>query len=60
MKTSKKYRINKLLSLLLVLIMVVNLLPITAFATNEDCVYISVSHDGKFVTDKKEVNKFFK
>ena len=52
MKTSKKYRINKLLSLLLVLIMVVNLLPITAFATNEDCVYISVSHDGKFVTDK--------
>ena len=43
---------KKGISLILALVMVLGLLPITAFATGEDMVYISVSFDGQYINDK--------
>ena len=43
---------KKLLSMILAVVMVLGLLPATAFATGEDVVYISVSYDDKFTDDK--------
>ena len=43
---------KKLLSMILAIVMVLGLLPATAFATGEDVVYISVSYDDKFTDDK--------
>ena len=43
---------KKLLSMILAVVMVLGLLPATAFATVEDVVYISVSYDDKFTDDK--------
>ena len=43
---------KKLLSMILAVVMVLGLLPATAFATGEDVVYISVSYDDKFTEDK--------
>ena len=43
---------KKLLSMILAVVMVLGLLPATAFATGEDVVYISVSYDDKFKDDK--------
>ena len=47
MRTTKK-----ILSMILAFVMVLGLLPATAFATGEDVVYISVSYDGKYIDDK--------
>ena len=45
---------KKILSMILVLVMVLGLLPATAFATvaSEDVVYLSISFDGKYIDDK--------
>ncbi len=43
---------KKILSMLLAFVMVLGLLPATAFATGEDMVYISVSYDGQYINDK--------
>lgn len=43
---------KKLLSMILAIVMVLGLLPATAFATGEDVVYISVSYDDRFTEDK--------
>ncbi len=48
-KTSKK-----LLSLAMAAAMTVNMLPVTAFATEKENVYISVSFDGQYIDDKNE------
>jgi len=42
---------KKVLSLLLVLVMVVGLLPVSAFAT-EEYVYLSISFDGEYINDQ--------
>ena len=49
MRTSKK-----ILSMILAFVMVLGLLPATAFATvaSEDVVYLSISFDGKYIDDK--------
>ena len=47
MRTTKK-----ILSMILAFVMVLGLLPATAFATGEDVVYISVSFDGQYINDK--------
>ena len=47
MRTTKK-----ILSMILATLLVLGLLPATAFATGEDVVYISVSYDGKYIDDK--------
>ena len=47
MRTTKK-----ILSMILAFVMVLGLLPATAFATGEDVVYISVSYDGKYIDDQ--------
>ena len=47
MRTTKK-----ILSMILAFVLVLGLLPATAFATGEDVVYISVSYDGKYIDDK--------
>ena len=43
---------KKILSMILAVVMVLGLLPATAFATGEDEVYISVSYDGQYVSDQ--------
>ena len=43
---------KKILSMILALVMVLGLLPATAFATGAGNVYISVSFDGKYINDK--------
>ena len=47
MRTTKK-----ILSMILAFVLVLGLLPATAFATGADSVYISVSYDGKYINDK--------
>ena len=47
MRTTKK-----ILSMILATLLVLGLLPATAFATGADSVYISVSYDGKYINDK--------
>ena len=47
MRTSKK-----ILSMILAFVMVLGLLPATAFATGTNNVYISVSYDGQYIDDK--------
>lgn len=47
MRTTKK-----ILSMILAFVMVLGLLPATAFATGADSVYISVSFDGEYINDK--------
>ena len=47
MRTTKK-----ILSMILVFVMVLGLLPATAFATDAEYVYVSVSFDGKYINDK--------
>ena len=46
-KTSKK-----VLSVAMAAAMTVNMLPLTAFATGDENVYISVSFDGQYIDDK--------
>ena len=46
MKTAKK-----ILSMILAFVMVLGLLPATAFASGAGTVYISVSYDGKYIDD---------
>ena len=43
---------KKLLSMILAVVMVLGLLPATAFATESPYVYISVSFDGQYIDDK--------
>ena len=45
---------KKILSMILAVVMVLGLLPATAFATvaSEDVVYLSISFDGKYIDDK--------
>ena len=43
---------EKILSMILAFVLVLGLLPATAFATGADSVYISVSFDGKYINDK--------
>jgi len=43
---------KKILCILLVTVMVSGLLPVTAFATEAEYVYISVSEEGQFIPDK--------
>ena len=43
---------KKILSMILTVVMVLGLLPATAFATEAEYVYISVSYDDKFTDDK--------
>ena len=44
---------KKILSMILAVVMVLGLLPTTAFATGaEDVVYLSISFDGKYIDDK--------
>ena len=47
MRTTKK-----ILSMILAFVLVLGLLPATAFATGADSVYISVSFDGEYINDK--------
>ena len=47
MRTTKK-----ILSMILAFVMVLGLLPATAFATGTNNVYISVSYDGQYINDK--------
>lgn len=47
MRTTKK-----ILSMILAFVMVLGLLPATAFATDAEYVYVSVSFDGKYINDK--------
>ena len=47
MRTTKK-----ILSMILAFVLVLGLLPATAFATGADSVYISVSFDGQYINDK--------
>ena len=47
MRTTKK-----ILSMILAFVLVLGLLPATAFATGADSVYISVSYDGQYINDK--------
>ena len=47
MRTTKK-----ILSMILATLLVLGLLPATAFATGADSVYISVSYDGQYINDK--------
>ena len=44
-------RTKKILSMILAFVMVLGLLPTTAFATGEDMVYISVSDDAQYIFD---------
>lgn len=43
---------KKILSMILAFVMVVGLLPATAFATGTNNVYISVSYDGQYIDDQ--------
>ena len=43
---------KKILSMILALVMVLGLLPATAYATSTNNVYISVSYDGQYINDK--------
>ena len=43
---------KKILSMILACVMVLGLLPATAFATGTNNVYISVSYDGKYIDDQ--------
>ena len=43
---------KKAVCLLLVLVLVAGLLPVSAFAAEENCVYLSISFDGKYIDDK--------
>ena len=43
---------KKTISWILAILMVLGLLPATAFATGADSVYISVSYDGQYINDK--------
>ena len=45
-------RTKKILSMILAFVMVLGLLPATAFATGTNNVYISVSYDGQYINDK--------
>ena len=45
-------RTKKIISMILAFVMVLGLLPATAFATGANNVYISVSFDGKYINDK--------
>lgn len=45
-----KNTISKMLAMLLAVLMIVSMLPTTAFATEKDTVYISISDDAQFVT----------
>ncbi|MBP1558157.1 MAG: hypothetical protein J6B40_01085, partial [Oscillospiraceae bacterium] len=47
MRTTKK-----ILSMILAIVMVFTMIPLTAFATESEYVYISASHDGQFIDDK--------
>ena len=47
MRTTKK-----ILSMILAFVLVLGLLPATAFATSTNNVYISVSYDGQYINDK--------
>ena len=47
-----KNTISKTLAMLLAVLMIVGTLPVTAFATEPEHVYISVSYDGKYIEDK--------
>ena len=42
---------KRILSLLLAIVMVFTMIPLTAFATEAEYVYISASHEGEFITD---------
>ena len=48
---------NKWISRLLVLVMVIGMIPFTAFAAEEETVYISVSLDGNYLTAGTGTNK---
>ena len=43
---------KRFLSILLAVVMVFTMMPFTAFATEKDTVYISVSDDSQYITDK--------
>ena len=43
---------KRFLSILLAIVMVFTMIPLTAFATESEYVYISVSYDDKFKEDK--------
>lgn len=45
-------RLKRFLSMMIAMVMVLNLMPAIAFATEPDQVYISVSYDGKYIDDK--------
>ncbi len=48
---------KRILSILLVLVMVIGMIPFTAFAAEEEMVYISVSLDGNYLTAGTGTNK---
>ena len=43
---------KKTVSLILAFVLVLGLLPVSAFATGTNNVYISVSYDGQYISDK--------
>ena len=43
---------KRILSILLAVVMVFTMIPLMAFATEAEYVYISASHDGEFIADK--------
>lgn len=47
-----KNTISKTLAMLLAVLMIVSMLPTTAFATEPEYVYISASHEGQFINDQ--------
>ena len=44
---------KKLLSMILAFVLVLGLLPATAFAAEGEYVYLSVSYDGKYIDDEQ-------
>ena len=48
---------KRILSMLLVLVMVIGMIPFTAFAADSDTVYVSVSLDGNYLTAGTGTNK---
>ena len=44
--------LKKLLALILVMAMVLTVVPAMASATEKECIYLSVSFDGKYISDK--------
>ena len=52
MKKKMKLGMKRVFGILLALTMLVNMFPSTVWATEGEKVYLSVSHDGEFVTDK--------